>query len=387
MAENSAAELDFDFHGPALDSIFTAVTDLRERCPVGRSQKYGGFWFITKRDDISAALQDHETFSSEPSSVLPVFGTDVPLIPVDIDPPNHTAYRKILQPLFTANAVAQLNESIRSTSRKLATEVAAQKVVDASRTFARPMPTIIFSRLAGFPEKDWPKFDRWVDDIIYNRIDDPERAAATAREVRDYFDTLLRSRAGDERIDDLIGHLLVAQVDGRKLTHEELLSYCYFMLIAGLDATPCAIRSSLWYLAQNPYERTRLRENPDLIPDAAEEFVRTLPPIQGMARTCMKDIEVSGQQIKAGDRVVLVYAAGNRDPEFYENPDDIVLDRQNNRHLGFGAGVHRCVGAILGRRELVVALEEFLDIVPEFSLVDPSEPWHSLGPLTLRIGH
>ncbi|WP_190813260.1 cytochrome P450 [Saccharopolyspora pogona] len=386
MSENVTAGREFDYHGPALDNVFDTYKQLREQCPVGKSEKHGGFWYVTKSEDIFAAEQDPDTFAVAPSMLMPAFGTDMPLIPIDIDPPDHTDYRKVLLPLFTPKAIAKLGDGMRHTSRELAQEVADQEVVDASHAFARPMPTIIFSRLAGFPEKDWPKFDRWIDDIIYERTDNPERAWNAGREVIDYFDDLLTSRADEEPADDLIGVLQQAEIQGRKLTHDELLSYCYLLFLAGLDTTAWAIRSSLWYLAQNPEAQRVLRENPDEIPTAAEEFLRTLSPVQGMARTCKKDTELSGQEIKAGDRLVLVFGAGNRDPEVYDDPDEIQIGRQNNRHLAFGGGIHRCLGSNLGRQELIVALEEFLEVVPEFSLADPSEPWHGVGPLTLQIG-
>ncbi|TQC47121.1 cytochrome P450 [Rhodococcus sp. WS4] len=386
MSDNVTVGRDFDFHGPALDEIFDTYKEMREKCPVGRSEKHGGFVYITKSEDIFAAEQSPETFAVGPSMLMPAFGTDVPLIPIDIDPPDHGDYRKILLPLFTPKAIARLDDGMHSTSRELAEEVAAHEIVDASAMFARPMPTIIFSRLAGFPEEDWPKFDRWIDDIIYERTVDPARAYKAGGEVMDYFDDLLKSRVNDEPAEDIIGYLLSAEVKGRKLNHDELLSYCYLLFLAGLDTTAWAIRSALWYLAQNPKAQQRLRDNPDEIPAAAEEFLRTLSPVQAMARTCLADTEMSGEQIKAGERVVLVFGAGNRDPEVYDDPDEIILDRENNRHLAFGGGIHRCLGSNLGRQELVVALEEFLDVVGEFSLENPDEPWHGVGPLTLRIG-
>jgi cytochrome P450 len=386
MPEKQVTEAEFDFHGPALDDVFDTYKSLRAQCPVGRSNKHGGFWYLMNSEDIFTAEQDPQTYSVAPSMLLPSFGTDVPLIPIDIDPPEHTEYRKLLLPLFTPKATARLEAGMHRTARELATEVATHEVVDVSATFARPMPTIIFSRLAGFPEQDWPKFDRWVDDIIYERTVDPDRAAKAGQDVMDYFDVLLKERAGDTDTDDIVGHLLNVDMSGRKLSHDELLSYCYLLFVAGLDTTAWAIRSSLWFLAQHPKEQNTLREHPDMIPTAAEEFLRTLSPVQAMARTCKADVEVGGEQIKAGDRVVLVFGAGNRDPEVYDNPDEIVIDRENNRHLAFGGGIHRCLGSNLGRRELVVALEEFLATVPDFSLANPNEQWHGVGPLTLRIG-
>jgi cytochrome P450 len=201
-----------------------------------------------------------------------------------------------------------------------------------------------------------------------------------------YFDALLKARAAQEGTGDIISHLLSAGIKGRKLAHDELMSYCYLLFVAGLDTTAWAIRSSLWYLAQHPQAQARLRADPGLITAAAEEFLRTLSPVQAMARTCKRDTEISGQKIKAGDRVVLVFGAGNRDPDIYANPDDIQVDRENNRHLAFGGGIHRCLGSNLGRRELVIALEEFLGAVGGFSLANPDEQWHGVGPLTLRIG-
>jgi cytochrome P450 len=376
----------FDFHGHALDEIFADYREMHARCPVGHSANYGGFTFIAKLDDIFAAEQSPDVFAVAPSMLLPAFGTDVPMIPIDIDPPMHGEYRKILLPLFTPRMLDVLTPGIRDTARDLASAIAAGEVVDASRDYARPVVTIIFSRLCGFPEKDWPKFDRWVDDIIYERAEDPERAYAAGNAVRAYFDDLITERRGAPPEQDLISVLLDARIeDGRPLTHDELISYCYLLFVAGLDTTAWAIRAGIWYLARVPEAQAELRARPELIPAAAEEFLRTLAPVQAMARTCLRDTVVRGREIKAGERVVLVFGAGNRDPDAFDDPDTIRFDRTKNRHLAFGGGIHRCLGSNLGRRELVIALEEFLATVPAFAAEDPSQPWHGVGPLTLRI--
>jgi cytochrome P450 len=385
MTNDRAAETGFDFHGDALDDIFSTYSQLRGTCPVGHSEKHDGFWFLTKNQDIFAAEQDPGTFGVAPSMLLPDLGTDFPLIPIDVDPPDHARYRRILLPLFSPRAVARLEDGMRRTSRELLRQVTEQDVADVSALYARPMPTIVFSRLAGFPEKDWPKFDAWVDDIIYERTVDPARAHAAAGELVDYFDRLIEERRGDTSHDDLISQLYRARIDGRPLTHSELVSYCYLLFAAGLDTTAWAIRSSLWYLARNPEDQERLRRQPDLIPVAAEEFLRTMSPVQAMARTCRADTEVRGQQIKAGDRVVLVFGSGNRDPDSFESPDDVQIGRESNRHLAFGAGIHRCLGSHLGRRELVIALQEFISGAPAFSHAQPDEKWHGIGRLTLQL--
>ena len=151
-----------------------------------------------------------------------------------------------------------------------------------------------------------------------------------------------------------------------------MMNYQYLLFIAGLETTAWTIRASLWYLAHNPVDQQRLRDDPDLIASAVEEFLRTLSPVQAMARTAQRDVEVGGCPIKKGDRVVLAFGSGNRDEEAYENPDEIMIDREQNRHFAFGVGIHRCLGSNLGRREVIVAIREFLARAPQFEAVDLS---------------
>lgn len=381
----SKCPVEFEYHGKALDSIFETYRKLRSECPVGRSDKYGGFWYLAKNDDIYAAEQDHQTFSVAPSMLLPNFGTETPLIPIDIDPPAHMDYRRILLPLFTPAAIDTLTPRVNQVAHDLATAIDTSRSADISEAFARPLPTIIFSYLAGFPEEDWPRFDRWIDEIVYERVDKPEVASKAADEVFSYFDDLLKKRRGEPPRNDLVGYLLAAEVNGNPLSNEELLSYCFLLFLAGLDTTAWAIRSSVWWLAQHPDAQQQLRENPEAVPVAVEEFLRTLSPVQAMARTATRDVEVGGKQIRAGDRVVLSFGSGNRDEDKYERADEILIDREQNRHFAFGVGIHRCLGSNLGRREVVVALQQFLANVPPFSLADQDQPWHGVGPLHIQF--
>lgn len=382
-----APEFDFDFHGEALDTIFDTYRQMRETCPVGYSDHYGGFWFLARNEDIFNAEQDWETFAVAPSMLLPSFVTDEPMIPIDIDPPIHGAYRKILLPLFTPKSVDEMTPFVESTSRELARACAANEVSNISHGFARPVPTIVFSTLVGYPADDWPKFDDWVDRIIYGRTGDTADAEAAGDEVRAYLVDLINRRRNEPYIDDITGRLLTATVDGRPLTDAEQLNYQYLLFLAGLDTTAWAIRASLWHLAHHLDDQRRLRAEPDLTASAVEEFLRTLSPVQAMARTATRDVEVGGCPIKKGDRVVLAFGSGNRDEAVYDRADEIVIDREQNRHFAFGVGIHRCLGSNLGRREVVVALREFLACTPEFEAVDDSEPWHGVGSLTVRFRH
>lgn len=387
MSDNDTLA-EFDFHGKALDTIFDDYAQMHESKPVGHSSKYGGFWYISKSEDIFDAEQDPETWSVGPSMLLPSFGTDMPLIPIDIDPPTHAGFRKLLLPMFTPMAINKLEPGMHTTAIELSDQVKSafedSDVVDVSALFARPYPTIIFSRLAGYPEQDWPLFDQWIDDIIYERTKSPEKAKAAGDDLVAYVQRLIDDGRAGKALDGITGELLNATIDGRPLTDDELVSYGYLLFLAGLDTTAWAIRSSLWYLARNKEAQALLRSEPERIMDAAEEFLRTLSPVQAMARTAKQDTTVRGQEIKAGERVVLVFGAGNRDPEIYDNPNEIDITRENNRHLAFGGGIHRCLGSNLGRKEVVISLEHFLATIPEFELAE-DEPWHGVGPLRLRL--
>ena len=391
MAKTKEDLSEFSYHGDHLDDIFDDYAVMVNECPVGRSNKYGGFTFLAKSEDIFAAEQDPATFSVAPTMLLPDLGIDFPMVPIDVDPPEHTAYRKILLPLFTPMNIAKLEPGMVEISRQLADDVAAEAerndgIADLSKLFARPMPTIIFSRLCGYPEEDWPKFDKWVDDILYERTEHPEIARAASDDVIAYFEEMIEKREAEGGShNDLMDKIINSQIDGRALTRQEMVSYSYLLFIAGLDTTVWGLRASLWYLAQNPVAQQQLRDNPDEVPAAVEEFLRTMSPVQAMARTCMKDTVVQGEEIKAGERVVLVFGAGNRDPEIFEDPNEIKIDREDNRHLAFGGGAHRCLGSNLARKELIIGLQEFLKRIPSFETFG-GEVWHGVGPLTVRIG-
>jgi cytochrome P450 len=374
----------FDFHGDSLDEIFDEYSRLLSECPVGYSENYGGFWFLTRYADVHSAEQDPRTFSVAPTMLLPPLGTDRPMIPIDIDPPAHPRYRKILLPYFTPSRIDRLEPGTREQARELISSIPTSGGFDASAAFARPMPSLVFCRFAGFPTEDAERFDVWIDRIFYRRTTDPADAQAAADDVYAYFRDLLEERRNAPHIDDLIGGLLAAEIDGRPLTDDELLNFIYTLFVAGLDTTAWTIRSSLWHLAQHPQDRRRLREDPSLIPGAVEEFLRTLSPVQAMARTVTRDVDMDGHRVKEAERVVLVFGAANRDPEEFPAPDAIRIDREENRHLAFGVGIHRCIGSNLGRLEVKVALEEFLAAFSDFELAGES-PWHGVGPLPLTV--
>jgi cytochrome P450 len=372
---------DYDFHGPALDHVFDDYVTMHAQCPVSWSDHYGGFWSIASYDDIHAAEHDWDTFSVAPSMILPSFGTDRPLIPLDIDPPELTPYRQALLPFFTPHKMDALLPRTHELAQQLLDDVAGQEVFDAS-VFSRMLPTMVFSEYCGFPVEDAAQFDVWVELIVFARTEDESVARNAADAVYDYFRNLISLRRREPG-PDVISGLLAADVDGRSLTDDEMLDMCYLLFVAGLETTASTIRSALWYLAQHPDELALLASDHSRIPAASEEILRTLSPVQAMARTLKRHTVIGGVSMEAGERVALVFGAANRDPKRFECPNDIRLDRATNPHTAFGIGAHRCLGSNLARREVNVALEEIITRYPRFELAEPA-PWHGIGPLLLR---
>ena len=372
---------DFDFHGAALDTIFDDYEAMQRDCPVSWSDRYGGFWTITSYADVCAAEHGWDTFSVSPSMILPSFGTDRPLIPLDIDPPALTRFRQILLPFFTPQRMDTLLPRTREIAGQLLDDLAYGEVVDAS-PYARLLPAMVFGEYCGFPMADAAQFDQWVDDIVFARTDDESIARSAAADVYDYFRSLIALRRSEPG-SDVISALLEADHAGGPLDDDEMLDICYLLFVAGLETTAGAIRVALWHLAQHPEELALLAADPSLIPAATEEFLRALSPVQAMARTLRLDTRIGDVDMRAGERVVLAFGAANRDPDVFECPYEVRIDRSPNPHVAFGTGAHRCLGSNLARREVNVALEEFIRRFPRFELAEPA-PWHGVGRLAIR---
>ena len=377
----------FGHHDEGLDVAFDVYRELRERCPIGRSDRYGGFWFAVRYDDIHAIEQQPETFAVSPGMLLPPMGHVRPGIPIDIDPPMHGKYRRITLPAFTPQRIAEMEPLVRGIARDLLDEIGDVDEVDASKRFAVPMPMRVFCAVAGLPAEDSERLEDWIDRIFYVRTHDYADTERAAAECCAYLAERFEARRREPPRDDLLGRLLTAEVDGRPLSEEELVDYGFVLLTAGLDTTAWVIRSGLWHLAQHPDDLARLVEQPELIPTAVEEFLRCLSSVQAMARTATEDVPLDGHEVAEGDRVLIVFGAGNRDEAVFPDGDRIRIDRQPNPHMAFGVGIHRCLGSNLARRELRIAFEEFLARHPVFALAPGADPpWHGIGPLPLVLG-
>jgi cytochrome P450 len=369
--------------------------ELRQRCPIAHTDRFGGGWLPTRYDDVAAIAYDTEHFSSR-SIIMSNFRAPVELAPVggappiSSDPPFHVDARRLLLPAFTKKAVARLEPDTRAYCHALIDSFAGRDVVDAAVEYAQHIPVRVIADMLGFPQEDGPLFRGFVEDALEGINDPAEERVARLRALMDYLLVQIRDHLDNPR-DDLTSYLIEAELYGRKLDPYHVSGTMSLLLIAGIDTTWSAIGASLWHLARTPADRARLVAEPALLPTAMEELLRAYAPVT-MARLVKEDIDWRGAPMKAEDWILLSFPAANRDPAQFERAAEVVIDRTVNRHAAFGLGIHRCVGSHLARMELRVALEVWLERIPDFSLLDTDGvSWATgqvRGPRTLplRIG-
>jgi cytochrome P450 len=369
--------VEFDHYDPAYARDQEAVfAPLREQCPVAWSTAHGGFWVVSRYDDIAEIAHQTEAFSSRYCSVPRDFGYgDVRIPPLQLDPPEHGRIKRLLATAFVPARIAAFEPIVRSTAIRLIEGFLAEGTCDASEGFARSVPIAVICKLLGLAPEDEDTFAHWAR-VMIEHPGEPDALAATEG-ILGYLGALLAERRVTPG-DDLISHLAHAEVEGERLDDLEVLLACGELLTAGIDTTWGTLAATLLHLARNPEQQRVLRENPEMIPGAVEEFLRAFGPVT-VGRVVVDDIEFRGQQLSAGEMVLISFPSANHDERAFLDPQEIVLDRQPNRHFAFGVGIHRCVGASLARLELATALHEFLRLVPEFELQDEAAVEWSAG--------
>ncbi len=389
---------DFDHTDPAwVADPYPIWDDLRQRCPVAHSDRYGGTWLPVTHELVSEVAYDTEHFTSRsvvvserrpgPEDLPAPIGLS---LPITSDPPFHAIARKMLLPAFAPKPVAALVPFTRQLCRDLLAETAGKASFDAAVEYARHIPVRVIVRFLGFPLEDADLFR----DFIHLVLEDVDRPAEERETMFDELDEYMEAQIADHIAhprDDLTSFLIEAEIDGRALPTEQVRGTMVLLMIAGIDTTWSAIGASLWHLAQHPGDRRALASEPHLMGTAVEELLRAYAPVT-MARLVATDFDFHGHPFKEGDWLLLPFPAANRDPAVFEDPGHVQLHRAHNRHAAFGLGRHRCLGSNLARMELRVALEEWMACYPEFELADPSAVTWSAGqvrgPRTLpvRIG-
>jgi cytochrome P450 len=373
---------DFDHTDPQwVKDPFPIWDDLRQRCPVAHSERYGGVWLPTRYRDVSAIAYDTEHFSSQGVIVSPTRPEVPPPVgpapPITSDPPFHAVARRLLLPAFSPQATATWEPATRELCRDLLDEVVAKQAPDAAVDYAQHIPVGVIVRMLGLPPEDSDRFREFIHRIIEDINAHGEEELPHEETLDHYLDQVIEDHRRHPR-GDLVDYLLGLEIDGQPLGTEHVRGTIALLLIAGIDTTWSAIGASLWHLAQHPGDRRRLAGEPELMPRAVEELLRAYAPVT-MARLVAKDVTIDGAEMKAGEWVLLPFPAANRDPEAFERAGEVILDRAVNRHSAFGLGIHRCIGSNLARMELRVALEEWMRRIPDFELADPEAVTWSAG--------
>jgi cytochrome P450 len=356
--------------------------DLRLRCPIAHTGRFGGGWLPVRYEDVAEIAYDTENFSSRsiimgnfrpPHEIAPIGGSP----PISSDPPFHHDARKLLLPAFTKTAIARQEPATRAFCHSLIDTFDGQDVVDAAHDYAQHIPMRVIADMLGFPAEDGPQFRVFVENTLEGINLPPEERIERMQGLFDYLLAQVHDHLDNPR-DDLTSYLINVELYGRKLEPGHVTGTMALLLLAGIDTTWSAIGSSLWHLARTPADRERLVAEPGLLPTAMEEFLRAYAPVT-MARLVRHDMHWRGVDMKADDWILLSFPAANRDPAQFSRADEIVIDREANRHAAFGLGIHRCVGSHLARMELRVALETWLERIPDFTLADPADVTWSAG--------
>ena len=353
--------------------------DLRQRCPIAHSERWGGSWLPTRYEDVAEMARMVPALSSQEFVVVP----PVPLVdpntgevlrarpyapPISSDPPFHGVARRLLLQAFAPQAIDQHEPYTRALAHRLIDGFIEQGRCDAAVQFAQQIPPKVIAHLMGLDEDRGDDFIEWVRGVLEQGATNPELRVATGLKMFAFWAEEIAKRRA-QPTDDFISWLLEQDLDGVPVDDNHAASTCNLLLIAGIDTTWSSIGAALWHLATHPDDRRRLVEEPELMPTAVEEFLRVYSPVT-MARLATEDVTVNGVTIPEGSRVLMNFPAANRDPEVFPDPDTVILDRAHNRHVAFGIGIHRCAGSNLARMEMVVALSAFLERIPEFHLDD-----------------
>jgi cytochrome P450 len=336
---------------------------------------------ISRYEDVIWALRHPEIFSSA-MDIHVALGTERPMIPLQVDPPTQTRYRKILDQRFSHKRSLELEPAVRRHANQLIDAVIDRGECEFGEAFAIPLPCLTFLSLMGLPHEDLELFTELKDGIIRPPVPGSdlvgayEHRAKTGKRIYAYFEKVIDDRRAAPG-DDIVSYLTTAVIDGDRLTRNEILDICYLFLLAGLDTVTATLGCNIAYLAAHPEQRRRCAQEPALLPQAIEELLRWETPVTTVPRVVKQDVMIGDVEIKEGTLVNLLLGAANVDHAEFADAQRVDFDRQQNRHVAFGGGPHRCLGSHLARMELRAALEEWHRRIPEYAIKPGETPRYS----------
>jgi cytochrome P450 len=376
------AEIEFDHHAPDFNATkYDRYRRMRAACPVAHSAAHGGYWLLSRYDDVFRVARDDRTFSSAREVVVPPTNVGK-LIPLQADPPELERFRGVLLPWFTPAALKPLEPFVTGIIDRAIDAFIDRGEAEIVHDLANPVPSATTMKLLGMDPEDWRVFADPIHAGSYSRPGTPENRTATeaitafTRRIVEEVDARIAAPR-----EDMISGLLASEHKGVKTSRQEVIDLVRMVIFGGMDTVMAAISNIFVQLGRNPALLGRLRQEPALVGPAVEEFLRYDAPVQGFARTVTADCTLGGQPIAAGETVFMLWASANRDEAVYgETAEELVLDRSPNRHMSFGVGAHRCLGSTLARIELRLVLERFLARIPDFTvLLDEVEEAETIG--------
>jgi cytochrome P450 len=361
--------VEFDHHAPKLrdhnDEQLQELIDTGQ--PMGWSEHHGGFWAIWGYEPLFEAVQDAELFSSAPPKAVPDAPYTAPLIPIDIDGPLQQAYRKMVLNWFNPGHARSMAPRIEQICTELIDNFIERGEAELSYELFTALPAIVTLEMLDWDSARWREWVGWVHALIHDSVIDPERSAAGVNSMYSNIAAEIDKRR-DGLGTDLFSDMMRHEVDGQRLSDEELRDFASLVLLGGMDTTSGVTGNTIMRIDADPELRRQLIEEIDYIPKAIEEFLRHDGPGGGLYRHVTRDTEFHGQQLHAGDRVLMMYWAASRDPEAFPDPERIDIHRTNNRHMAFGMGPHRCLGSHHARIMFSTMLRQILLRIPDFEV-------------------
>ncbi|HEV7727721.1 MAG: cytochrome [Modestobacter sp.] len=353
----------FDPHSPDLtpERAYELYEELRSSCPVSRGEQHGGYWALSRYDDVRAAAMDHARFSSTGGVYVPAV-SEHRFPPIDYDPPQHGAFRKLIAPLTSAAAAKRMEPAIQATVDALVDGFIGAGRAELVEQMAIPLPLDVITQLYGLGPQHAEDIRGYSLEFLENSSG--EAGQAVIRRVRDYWIEVFTERRANPG-DDFISQLLQMNAE-LQVTDHELANMMFILTYAGHDSTALGLSNALLYLAEHPETHARLLEDESGIPVAIDEILRFHAPLHWFPRVATEDVTIADQLVRAGERVMLLFGSANRDAAVFPDPDVVVLDRKPNRHLAFGAGIHSCPGMPLAKAEMRIALTTVLRRIPGF---------------------
>lgn len=376
------AKVNLDHHSAEFrEDPYTHFRQMRESgCPVAHSDHHGGFWALADYASVFDAARDDDLFNSFPSVGVPASGMPFPILPIESDPPQTKELRDVTLKQFSPGAAEKVREIAAEMADELIDEFIERGECDIVAELTTPLPARLILRLLQWDESRYQEWVTWVHTTVHERAHDEEKAGAAGMELFSEINKQLNERRENGLGDDLFSAILRGTLDGQPLDDIQITMYGFLMMLGGMDTTSGLTGNVLLQIGQDSELRAQLKNDHELIHKGTDEFLRFCTPTLGLARTVSRDAEFHGQQLSQGDRAILMWAAANRDPKIFDEPDSLDLHRENARkQMAFGVGVHRCLGSHFAKVMFQVMLGKVFERLPDYELTGTYERFEDAG--------